>query len=128
MSSIDESCKAVCKAMELISRQINVLNKCFSSDIDFLKENEFEINQILLKSLFNVQEIQSDLMNIGTKILYSSGYNENGKNKKENCTDYITISIKEYKYLKGVLYEYTNQIKDTSDTYSLFSRDYIKRD
>ena len=126
-SSIDDSCKAVCKAMGLISKQMRILNKCFSSDLDFLKEYEFEINQTLLKTLYSVQEIQNDLMKIGTKILSSiSGDEKNSR--KENSTDYITISIKEYEYLKAVNYEYINQNKDTSDTYSLFSREYIKRD
>jgi len=126
-SSIDDSCKAVCKAMGLISKQMSILNKCFSSDLDFLKEYEFEINQTLLKTLYSVQEIQNDLMKIGTKILSSiSGDEKNSR--KENSTDYITISIKEYEYLKAVNYEYINQNKDTSDTYSLFSREYIKRD
>ena len=92
-SSIDDSCKAVCKAMGLISKQMRILNKCFSSDLDFLKEYEFEINQTLLKTLYSVQEIQNDLMKIGTKILSSiSGDEKNSR--KENSTDYITISIK----------------------------------
>lgn len=124
-SSIHDSCKAVCKSMGLISKQMSMLNKWFSSDLYFVKEYEFEINQTLLKTLYNVQQIQTDLSKIGTNILSSiSGEKEDKEVTEVNNEDYITIPIKEYEYLKEIQYK----SEYTSDTYSLFSREYIKRD
>lgn len=124
ISTIDDTSRAACKTMKMLSKQMMILNASFKKDEDFISSHGDEIYKVLSNSLSALRGIQNSLLKLGVKIMNSDDTKQIeediGEIEKDTPTC-ITVTLKEYTFLNAVFLEYTKIQTNSSDEYSLFS-------
>ena len=124
ISTIDDTSRAACKTMKMLSKQMMILNVSLKKDDNFVSAHGDEIYKVLSNSLSSLRGIQNSLLKLGVKIMNSDDTKQIEKDigelEKED-PKYITVTLKEYAFLNIVFLEYTKIQTNSSDEYSLFS-------
>lgn len=125
ISVVDDTCRAACKSMKLMSKQLLVMSSSYAK-LPFDKSGD-EILEVLSVTMKSVSVMQDSLTKAALSMKLDMQHLPNTQNTQDTrefrhlFPDTVVVTAKEYALLNAAFLEYTAMLSGASENYSLFS-------
>lgn len=125
ISVVDDTCRAACKSMKLMSKQLLIMSSSYAK-LPFDKSGD-EILEVLSVTMKSISLMQDSLtkaatsMNLDMQHLPNTLNTQDTQDTQHLFPDTVVVTAKEYALLNAVFLEYTEILSGASENYSLFS-------